>query len=108
MRGNCKVNCHVPCQSHECLYLSGSPTCGAGGGRSVYYKWMVSPEGVAGFLRRRRWIFGLRSARSGENANSDQHDNTDSNPRWGDAYQVRRDSQAENEDNEADEVRTER
>ena len=59
------------------------------------------------FLHGRRRIFGLRSARSGENSNSDQNDDTDGNPLSRNAEQIRGDREADDENNETNEIRTE-
>jgi hypothetical protein len=59
------------------------------------------------FSGRSRRIFGLRSARGTQNSDADHDDYADRNPRGGDAHQVSRDCQPDDQDDETDEVRTE-
>ena len=60
------------------------------------------------FLHGRRRIFGLRSAGSGENSNSDQNNDTDGNPLGRNAEQICGDREADDENDESYEVSTER
>ena len=59
-------------------------------------------------LHRRRRIFGLRSAGSGKNAYSDQHNDPDGDPLGRNTQEVRCDRESDDENDETDEVRTER
>jgi len=58
-------------------------------------------------LHGRRRIFGLRSAGSGQNPDSDQDDYTDCNPGRGNAKEISRDRETDNQNDEADQISTE-